>query len=110
MSLRRDNWSHWEDETIAEVMLDYAKRKKTAGAAFAYLGEILPNRTASAVQYQWYQNVRPKIFRTEEEETAEEVVEEGPRLSLEAYTKLLECPNLTEETIELINLRIRSLI
>jgi hypothetical protein len=108
--IRKDNWSHWEDETITDVMLEYAKQKKKATHAFAYLASILPIRTASAVSYQWYTNLRPKVLMTEEENIADEALEESPILPLDTYTKLLEAPNLTQETIELINLRIRSLI
>lgn len=110
--LRRDNWSHWEDESIMEVVLEFAKQKKTIGQAFQHLAVVLPNRTEKAVSAQWYNNLRGKLFKATEAEELETVTEEavGTPLSLEAYVSLLGTPNLTQETIELINLRIRSLI
>jgi RsfA family transcription factor len=111
--LRKDNWSHWEDETIIEVVLDFAKQKKTATAAFHHLDIVLPGRTKAAVAYHWYSALRPKLFKTTAEEeivAEEETAAESTPLTLSEYVTLLSAVNLTPETIELINLRIRSLI
>lgn len=108
--IRIDNWSHWEDESITEVIMEYAKQKKKAGDAFEYLSNILPSRTAAAVRFRWYNYVKPTLLKAQAKEPVQEAAPQIAPLTLDAYVQLLTAINLTPETIELINLRIRSLI
>lgn len=111
--LRVNNWSHVEDEAIIEVMLDYARRKETATAAFEFLHEIMPNRTVAAISFRWYHHVRAKVLGNPlYEEPTKELADEAPaaKLGLQDYVNLLSAPNLNVETLELINARIRSLL
>lgn len=111
--LRVNNWSHWEDELISECMLDYAKQRKSAKEAFSFLSEMMPTRSLKAIEGRWYSTVRKQIIRTTSYTSTEVTTYESSasvQLSLQEYVGLLSAPSLTQETIELINLRIRSMI
>lgn len=108
MILRKDSWTHQEDLTVTETLLEYAKEGKTQKEAFKYLEQILPTRTDAAVQQRWNKHLKKKVIPQPSDPKLEPVSKLD--LPLADLVTLMNLPNLEDETILLLNLKIRDII
>lgn len=125
MILRKDNWNHEEDRVLADTVLRFAKEGKSLKEALNHLDkfDMIPGRTKTAITLRWYQYIRGRVLRQQEQSqpalklVAPLLVQEEPTKStssvtLEQCMAILQLPhdNLTAEVISAVNNRILELM
>lgn len=120
MILRKDSWTHLEDAAIIDTVLDYAKRGERQVDAFEYLSNIVPNRTASAVQQRWHKYLRNKVINnplynigTVPQEVKVAVETPEPKqvmLSIAECLSILSCQHLDQDNADTVNHILKKLL
>lgn len=122
MILRKDSWSHSEDKFVIDTLLDYAKRGEQQKDAFTYLGEVMINRTSSAITQRWFLVLRktvlrnPALYSTDQAtpKVMKAVTEAPepplPNLTVSVCIDILSCQHLDQENTEIVNRVLKKLL
>lgn len=109
MILRKDSWTHVEDEMIIETMTSFARDGKKQKEALAFLEELLSGRTYNAINNRWQKFLKFKVIGNP---LYQEITSELPSLyqplDLKLCMDLLNCTHLDKENKEIINDMIRN--
>jgi len=87
--IRKDSWSHWQDETLAKVVLEYEAKGKTQQEAFEVAGAMI-GKSAAACQGRWHTELKHKHWAYEpnqpipikQEETKQDNINHPPHYTI----------------------------
>ena len=62
--IRKDSWSHWQDEQLAQVIKEYEQKGKSQQEAFETAGAMI-GKTPDACKQRWHTELKGKHWAYE---------------------------------------------